>query len=294
MQTEDEMVDQTEGAVDWGAEVEDDFSSDAPSSEGFEADVTEEEDAPAAKSDAPAEESEVPPAEEEESKGAEPAPEETPKEKPEEKPEDKEEPEASKSEEDKPAEEKKGEAPSEEESKEQKPLNLKELEEKALGELEQFYALSEEEKQLLETEPEAAMPKIAAKMHWRTFNSVMHAVSSMLPQAISAHGQISTHYKTLEDKFFGAHPELREVDQNVVVQNIRAYRAANPKADPDTVIQGAGVLTKMQLKIMPKAEPQQPERKPHQPAVPGAKTQATPQDENTNPWATEFEEDIDE
>lgn len=97
------------------------------------------------------------------------------------------------------------------------------------------YALTEEETQLMITEPEAVLPKMAANLHTNMIREVLTMLPQMLPQIIDTHLRTTETTKGLQEKFFSINSDLSDAKfANAIAQAGQFYRSLNPNADAET------------------------------------------------------------
>lgn len=141
------------------------------------------------------------------------------------------------------------------------------------------YKLSEEEAEELETDPVTALPKLAANMHLQVMRSATLNVARLLPMMIEQIQSTQSQSKSLEDKFYDAHPGLAE-HKGTVLRYGQVYRQMNPQATVEDFIRDVGAQASVGLGIVqqPKQQQQQPvvqQTSPHSPALAG-RQQSTP------------------
>ncbi len=138
--------------------------------------------------------------------------------------------------------------------------------------LEANYAFDEEQATALQVEPEKVLPKLAARLHMEVLDNVMQHVYSALPNVIQSYTETSTREQKAQDEFFGAWPELKGHDQQVL-QMGQMYRQMNPAATPQEAIQRIGEMTMVALGKQRKAAvgeaPAPTVPPPYRPAAPG-------------------------
>lgn len=143
-----------------------------------------------------------------------------------------------------------------------------------VSQLETAYAMSDEDAQRMITEPEAVIPKLAARLHVDIVDTVIAAVMGNLPNAINAIQSQGKASSEAEDAFFQAWPQLKNAAyQKTVYDSVAAFRALNPRAPRDEVVRAAGLQALIQLRL-----PIPPEllQQPSAPATPASFTPAAP------------------
>lgn len=150
------------------------------------------------------------------------------------------------------------------------PLTFEAHRDKTLTALEPLFQMTAEEAEQLRVEPEKIMPKLAARVAFESMVMTFQSLQTQLPQLIGA--TMSNHQTQIEsDKQFKARwPELyADEHKELVLNSINAYRAANPKATMEQLIEGAGAFAMIALGRG--YTPQQQQQQQAAPAaVPGA------------------------
>lgn len=217
------------------------------------------------------------PEQKEESAVEKPEPKEEPEPKVEPKEEQKEEPEAKKPEE---VEEKK--EPTEEEREQQR--------EQYLAEVEKAFALSEEDANLMVTEPEKILPRLAARMHDYTMQHVAAMQQQMvqqLPQLMQGFAQQQTAAQQQESAFLEANPFLKEMDRTELEEAVNelapivAKRAAGKTPEEKLKLLGQTIaqlkgISSTPAKEKPAGGSEKPKSKPFKPAAPASSGVETP------------------
>lgn len=138
-----------------------------------------------------------------------------------------------------------------------------------LPKLERLYELTEEEANELRATPHLAMPKLAAKLHYETQLSTYNAITSILPGMMQIFADQQKAQAEAAETFYQRWPQLKGGQfEQTVVESLKAFRAANPKADRATAIERAGLLAMMTLGINPQATPPPPVTPPPAPPTP--------------------------
>lgn len=136
------------------------------------------------------------------------------------------------------------------------------------------YKLNDEQKQQLVSQPDVAIPQLAAQMHVQiatTLATYMHqAMQQMVPQmALTAMNKQMGAFKA-EQTFFGQYPALNKPEfRPVVLQSLKLAKAYNPQATREQVMKEAAELAAFKLKVNLSQQHQQPQqqvRQPHTPA----------------------------
>ena len=92
----------------------------------------------------------------------------------------------------------------------------------ALGD--QVYKLSQEDADLLDTEPSKVLPQLAGRMHMQVMTATMAQVVNMFPQLMEQFQTQTAEYKSTEDTFYERYSELRgrEAEVNQLAAQLRA------------------------------------------------------------------------
>jgi hypothetical protein len=132
------------------------------------------------------------------------------------------------------------------------------------------FKLSKEESDLLDTDANAAIQKIAARTYYEATTSTLNLmdkfVREQLPQLIEQHTQTTQVYKSTEDDFYKEWPNLdRAADEKTVNQYANIYRQANPSATKADAIRAVGTIVSSILNKPKVAAAAVPAAKPNGP-----------------------------
>ena len=128
-----------------------------------------------------------------------------------------------------------------------------------IDKLAQGYQLSDEEAQLINTEPETVMPKLAAIAHFRIMRSVLSTMSAMLPQMLQQHTAQNAIDSAARTDFYSENPDLDKPEFEEAVMKIGLmYRQVNPNAPRAEAIKVIGELSRTALKLNPLAASEAP------------------------------------
>ena len=120
----------------------------------------------------------------------------------------------------------------------------------AIKELTARYQLSEEENDLLMTDPGKVLPELVARSYVDVFESVVGAVNQMLPVSVGRvqkEVQLASEYT---NQFYSAWPMLQTPEGEKKVLAIgKTYREHNRDATPEDFIQDVGVQAAIALKL---------------------------------------------
>ena len=132
------------------------------------------------------------------------------------------------------------------------------------------YVLSEEQADLLVTDPNKVVPQLLAQMHMNVLSHALRIVQESLPQQFTQHTERALAEQKLNDQFSAAFPDLSLSDKEVnqaVTQAVALVKTQMPKATMEEKIQRVGALTRVLLgKPAPTAQAvQQPVSRPAAP-----------------------------
>lgn len=137
----------------------------------------------------------------------------------------------------------------------QPPINVEELRAAYAQSLSQDYAITPDDALLLSTQPEVALPRLAANMHLRVMQDVIRHVQTVfagVPQMLSQQMEQQRAEQEAKQEFYSAWPGLSS-HHDRVVSNAALVRQANPQATRAQVIEMAGMMTAMALGLDPAA-----------------------------------------
>lgn len=143
------------------------------------------------------------------------------------------------------------------------------------GELEKQYAISQEDADLILSDPQTVLPKLMTNMHLAVLQSVGNLLQQSLPNLISRQVQSDTVTQTRLQTFSQKWPELvqDEAGQKATMAAIQALRQAEPTIGFEAMVERVGPLAYQLLgKQLPQATPAQEPApvkavpKPHRPA----------------------------
>ncbi len=138
------------------------------------------------------------------------------------------------------------------------------------------YALSEEQVDLLDTDPGKMLSRFAARVYLDSVENAAAAVMQLLPQALAQMNTQTTQSDKLKGQFFETWDKLNPEEHGSILGKLgTAYRTANPQATPDEFIRDVGASAMVALKIpfeeavIPSAEPAANLTSAHKPLGPG-------------------------
>ena len=136
----------------------------------------------------------------------------------------------------------------------------------------QHYNLSEEQAEEFDTDPGAAIPKLAARLHMEVMQQSVAMIAQMLPQIMARVNTTQTREAAVVKQFFAKWPELVE-HRDHVVRLGSVYNQMNPQASLEDFIRdvGAQVAVSMQVDLSGRQTPvvETPREKPHMPLAAG-------------------------
>lgn len=120
--------------------------------------------------------------------------------------------------------------------------------------LQKHYAFSDEEAELLQTNPAEVLPKLAANLQANTTDMVLQLVDRIIqeriPSMVDQYSQVSRTAEKNEEQFFTVWPELKEKKHhNMVLKAAQDFRANNPDATAEEFVEEVGKLAWMRAKL---------------------------------------------
>ncbi|MHB0978386.1 MAG: hypothetical protein ACYC1K_03255 [Minisyncoccota bacterium] len=147
------------------------------------------------------------------------------------------------------------------------PVDFAKQRESFLTELEQSYAMTEDEGLELLKSPETVLPKLAAQLQLNVMEQVIQQVASMLPQFMDSHVGQQKASADNRKSFFEAWPDLNKPEYEETLTRVAlAYRQANPTASKEKTIKEIGAIAAITLGVVPNAQATPPVNPPVQPA----------------------------
>jgi len=128
-----------------------------------------------------------------------------------------------------------------------------------LPKLESLYKLNDAEVAELSTNPGEAMPKLAARLHYEVQLAVHQGVLQIIPHLFQNLMESQRETSKNDNAFYDRWPELKEAvgkDSKIegsIKEAVRSYKALNPKANTQDIIEKAGLLAMISLGIPPRA-----------------------------------------
>lgn len=182
------------------------------------------------------------------------------------------------------------------------PEEQAEIRAKAEEQLVEYFALDEDDAELVQTNPQEVLPKLAAKLYLDLYESTVNAVSAALPRMIEGVQQQRQAMQAGEQAFYGKWKALDTKEGRETVQRFgAAYRQVYPNATLEQFINDVGVQAMIALKLPIEgyAEPPATEPPPatQVPPAPAAATNTPARRQSSasqNPFAQLAEEILDE
>ena len=154
----------------------------------------------------------------------------------------------------------------------------------AMAELTKRYALSEDQRDQILTDPDKLLPEMMGRVYMDVYDGVLRAMGNILPQQFRQMSQAEVVRKEAEDAFFGAHPTLRG-HENDIMRIGQVYNQLNPQATREQWIREVGTQAKVMLRLPldgqpleqqsePPAARTEPPPKPAAPGAPGSRSSA--------------------
>lgn len=146
-----------------------------------------------------------------------------------------------------------------------------------LPKLEELYKLTDSDAEELRTSPETVLPRIAARLHFEATSAAFNSVLGVLPGLVEQVIETQRKVRENEDHFYTRWPDLRKPEYEAAVLNsVRAYKSANPRATREELTERAGLMAMLSLGLNPQAAaaasqptPPTPPAKPPTPAGAG-------------------------
>lgn len=181
--------------------------------------------------------------------------------------------------------------------------NYEEWRAQQVSALEKSYFVSPEAADKFLTEPEVALPKLAAQLHMGVMEQVMQAVQAAVPQWITAHQTMANQEKTSREQFYAVNQDLNNpAYERAILHMGTTFRQMNPTASADEAARVIGNMVRSALGLQappnavvtpaapaPAAAPQV-----FTPARGGGGLAAPVAPASTNPWASMAEEFLQE
>jgi len=140
----------------------------------------------------------------------------------------------------------------------------KQYETNILPQLEQRYALTPEQAEQLAENPAQVIPKLMARVHYEAQVAAYTGIISQMPRIVGSVVERYTAVKEAEGRFHNRWPMLKDQKYAQSVDaGLRTFRAANPKATTEDMIEKAGLMLMLSLGLNPT-----PQQEPSAPIVP--------------------------
>lgn len=155
---------------------------------------------------------------------------------------------ASETDEDESKEEEETDEPEEEEAEEKpEPLTSEQIEEarnQYIDQMAEQFTVSDEEADLLRTEPEKVIPKMMARAMTQALEQSVQIMRNNLPQLVGTQLTQQSKAQEIETKFFGKYPELKDKKAVKIAEGAaKAYRQSNPDASLEEVMDSVAFMT---------------------------------------------------
>ena len=112
------------------------------------------------------------------------------------------------------------------------------------------YVLNDSDAELLISEPEKVMPRLAAQLHVNLAQQMGQMVANLLPQYVTPIIEQHSKAAQAESDFFGRYPGLQNPQfREVVTQSLQLSRQMNPQANRDQVMQMAATTAAQTLQM---------------------------------------------
>jgi hypothetical protein len=133
-------------------------------------------------------------------------------------------------------------------------------EESLISSLAERYAISEADAEMLATNPEQVLPRLAARVLYDAIASVHKQLSEFGPQMIQGHMARIEGNRKNEADFFNLNPGLKDITEEqkeAIGQIALLYRKMNPQASREQVLKDVGLLAHQKFGIaFQNAQPQ--------------------------------------
>lgn len=144
---------------------------------------------------------------------------------------------------------------------------------KVMSELETSYGITKEEGEALLADPEAEVPKLAARIHMNVVEATLSVLSRQLPHAVAGINKATTSQQKAQDAFYEQWPKLNDPKFAAsITRQAQAYRAQNPDATQEQVNAevGGAVMFAHRIPFDDETPPAETMETPqHKPAGPG-------------------------
>lgn len=160
----------------------------------------------------------------------------------------------------------------------------KEHREQTIPIFQDMFQLTEEEAAALDEQPSKVLPKLAGQLMYDTMLSTYNACMNAMPSVVNRMMAVSEVSKNAEKTFYDRWPDLNKNEiKPIVATAIQAYRASNPRATLEDVVEKAGVMAMINAGLNPSATGKAEEKKapaavkkPARPVGAGRSTQPAP------------------
>jgi hypothetical protein len=118
--------------------------------------------------------------------------------------------------------------------------------------LEQQYQLTPAQVDELNENPGQAVPKLLARVHYSAQVAAYTGVMSQVPRVVQAIVERHRMIEKAEGTFYGRWPALANASHSKAVENVlNTWRAANPNATTEEMVEKAGLMAMLSLGLDP-------------------------------------------
>ena len=114
--------------------------------------------------------------------------------------------------------------------------------------LEPAYAISQEDADLLLTDPDKVLPRMAARLHRNVMESVMHSFQQFVPSVVHATVHQREAVNQAKETFYSKWPDLRQHEQ-LVEQVATMQRQLNPQLSMEELHRQVGLQASVMLQL---------------------------------------------
>lgn len=115
-----------------------------------------------------------------------------------------------------------------------------------------LFQLSPEEREALDQDVIATIPKLLAKVFVKSQQNVLQQMGRIIPMMMQRHLDATRRNTSNEDKFYGRWPDIdRSVHGPMVLKYAAVYRQMHPTASLEQMVEDLGPMIMMSQKIVP-------------------------------------------
>lgn len=162
---------------------------------------------------------------------------------------------------------------------------------------EQLFAMSDEDVEALQSDPQKSLPMMASRVYVRAVSQALKHMEAAIPAAIERHMRVTESSRKSEEAFYKAWPDLDPAQHGPLVKRLgMTYRMTNPTSPMSQMIEELGPMVMMAAKVQPKpivASPgapapavngvRPPQASPFVPAI-GGPAASSPQGQAGSEW----------